>query len=239
MQRKDFRIAEGDVRKEPIVIDLTESSEISVNVERDASVHVYCLQTKSGSSPIRIVQRARVAAGGSLRWFNVTIGGDVHQELISECTGANASSSVDWIFSASDSDRLSLAARNIFQSADGSGEITIKGVASGASKTKCDGMIEIGEKGKGTETYLTENMLMLDPTAHVDAVPALEIRTNDVKASHSATITRVTKEDLFYIQSRGIDPKKARAMFVGGFLGDLTDRIMDVSIRDVVLQALR
>ena len=32
-------------------------------------------------------------------------------------------------------------------------------------------MIEIGEKGAGTHTYLSQHVLMLDPTAKVDAIP--------------------------------------------------------------------
>ena len=99
-------------------------------------------------------------------------------------------------------------------------------------------MIEITEKGRGTNTYLTEDVLMLDSTAHVDAVPALEIRTNDVKASHSATVSRVTAENLFYLQSRGIPETKARQMFVEGFLGALTERIADSGIREKVAEAI-
>ena len=66
-------------------------------------------------------------------------------------------------------------------------------------------MIEIGPEGTGTDACLTQEVLMLDPTAKVDAIPALEIRTNDVKASHSASVSRVTEEDLFYFGSRGLD----------------------------------
>jgi len=60
---------------------------------------------------------------------------------------------------------------------------------------------------------------MLDPTAKVDAVPALEIKANDVKASHSASVRRVTPLDLFSFAARGIEGKMARTMYVEGFLG--------------------
>jgi Fe-S cluster assembly scaffold protein SufB len=62
---------------------------------------------------------------------------------------------------------------------------------------------------------------MLDASAKVDAIPALEIKTNDVKASHSASITKISPETLFYLQSRGIEEAAARSMFVEGFLGEL------------------
>ncbi len=79
---------------------------------------------------------------------------------------------------------------------------------------------------------------MLDKTANVDAIPGLEIRTNDVKASHSATVSRVTEEDLFYFRSRGIDPVTARHMFVEGFLYDLAERIYNPDLRERVREVL-
>jgi Fe-S cluster assembly scaffold protein SufB len=97
-------------------------------------------------------------------------------------------------------------------------------------------MIEISPGGGGTDTYLTEDVLMLDRTAKVDAIPGLEIKTNDVKASHSATVTRVTPEDLFYFSARGIPEHEARAMYIQGFLSDLAQKIGDERSRLLVLR---
>jgi len=145
---------------------------------------------------------------------------------------------VDWVFAVSGTEHQSVNVRNVFDARSGGGEITLKGLASGTAKAGMDGMIEITERGGGTDTYLTEDVLMLDPTATVDAVPGLEIRTNDVKASHSATVSRVTREDLFYFQSRGIDEATARQMFVQGFLSTLLERIPDQAMRDAVAKVL-
>ena len=108
----------------------------------------------------------------------------------------------------------------------------MKGVAEADAHASADGMIEIDLGGAGTKTYLTQNVLMLDATAKVDAVPGLEIKTNDVKASHSATVSRVTQEDLFYFAARGILPHDAKRLFVEGFLGDLAQRITDGDTRE-------
>ncbi len=185
--------------------------------------------------------QSTVGEGATMHWHCTTIGGegDAHS-LVSTCIGVDAESKVDWIFSASGKEKQSVTVRNIFDAPEGSGEITLKGIAEEKAFVTCNGMIEITEQGRGTNTYLTEDVLMLDASAHVDAIPALEIRTNDVKASHSATVSRVTAENLFYLQSRGIDEKKARRMFVEGFLGALTERILDPEIRSrVAAQILR
>lgn len=221
---------------EATIFDVSTSKKHAVSVTlQKGSVLTYISLSRDSARTFT----SSVDAGARMHWHCTTLGGDGDRHtLISRCIGANAKSTVDWIFSANGKEKQSVSVRNIFDAPEGGGEITLQGVAEEKAFVTCHGMIEITEKGRGTNTYLTEDVLMLDSTAHVDAVPALEIRTNDVKASHSATVSRVTAENLFYLQSRGIDEVKARQMFVEGFLGALTERIADEEIRARVKEAI-
>lgn len=223
--------------------DISELSiEVFIGEEADCTV-IFVLQSVS-TSTCNVSQWSHVEAGGKVHWQNVTIGGAaVTQALISEIAGHDAESSVDWVFYARGKEHLTLSARNVFLWKNGGGEIVMKGVAEERAHVQAKGLIEIGSHGGGTNTYLTQEVLMLDPTAKVDAVPGLEIKTNDVKASHSASVARVTPEDLFYFASRGIEEMEARGMFIEGFLGDLLEKIHDVALRlrvhDAVTAAYR
>lgn len=216
-------------RVEPIMLSLHESGRVSVVLEEGASATVVCLSR--GTEGIVIQQEGEIAMGAHLHWINVTLGGGIEQSLVSTCSGDGAVSTIDWAFRASDHEQQSLHARNIFSAGHGGGEITMKGVAEDTAHVAASGMIEIGLKGAGTHTYLTQNVLMLDPTAKVDAIPGLKIQTNDVKASHSATVSRVTPEDLFYFSARGIIEEEARRMYIEGFFGDILAHIADSKIR--------
>lgn len=215
------------------------SSDVEVIVEEGAHVEFISINRMSSDVPVKIQQRSHVADNATIRWRNVTLGaGAVDHDLRSELAGADAVSEVDWMFYAKDDEKYRLSARNIFTGRQGSGEITMKGVAEEKGHVKCDGMIEIGKGGAGTDTYLTQDVLMLDKTSKVDAIPGLEIKTNDVRASHSATVSKVTDEDLFYFAARGIVEKEARQMFVEGFLGDLIAKIGSASEREEVMNAV-
>ena len=180
-----------------------------------------------------------MGANAKFSMQNVSLGtGKLEHNLLSDVRGAQAESSVDWLFYSKNSERQHINARNVFHAQDGGGEIVMKGVAENEAHTVCAGMIEIELDGGGTDTYLTEDVLMLDTTAKVDAVPGLEIKTNDVKASHSATVSKVTAENLFYFASRGIPGHVAREMYVLGFLGGLTQRIANERERTAVLEAI-
>lgn len=210
---------------------------VDADVGRDASLIIICLQ-HGGVSGVSIVQKGHIAEGGSLHWSNMTLGSGVSHKLTSEVSGSDGRSDIDWIFFVRDENRQTVAAENIFSAANGRGEITMRGIALERGRAECKGMIRIGARGSGTNTYLTQSILMLDPTAHVDAVPGLEIKTNDVKASHSATVSRITPEDLFTFSARGIEEEDARAMIVGGFIGEMIGKIADPEVRGIVEEAL-
>lgn len=234
-------IVVGERSNAEVVIEF-EDGDIDVSIEAfagaEAKVTVLTLQSAS-SEKVTIRQRSSVAEGGSLTWQNVTLGGqDVTHDVVSTLTGHDATSNVDWVFYAKGSEKQTITARTVFAGKNGGGEMTLKGVAQDKAHVVCEGLIEIGLTGGGTNTYLTEEVLMLDATSKVDAIPGLEIKTNDVKASHSATVARVTDEHLFYFASRGIDKEEARRMFVLGFLGDLTQRIGSGSVREKVVSAI-
>lgn len=196
-----------------------------------------------GSSPLtmtqlKMAQRHTIATGASLRLHIVTLHSNVDHEVVSHVKGDNSESGIDWMFYAKQSEKQILNVRNIFDGRDGCGEVFMRGIAEDHAYATCKGLIEIGLQGGGTNTYLTQEVLMLDATSKVDATPALEIKTNDVKASHSATIARVTEEDLFYFGARGISPHEARRMFVLGFLGGMTEKIPDEQVRAEVVEAI-
>lgn len=211
------------------------SHTIDVSVGAGARCTIITVNT-ARDGVIDINQGGVVADGGVLRWQNITLGNaaTVHN-LRSRVEGAHGESAIDWMFYAKGTEKQQITVRNIFDARDGAGEILMRGVAEEKGHVVAKGMIDIGLAGGGTNTYLTQEVLMLDPSAKIDAVPGLEIKTNDVKASHSATVTRLTPEDLFYFASRGVPKAEARAMYIQGFLGVITERIFDEKAREEIL----
>jgi len=59
---------------------------------------------------------------------------------------------------------------------------------------------------------------LLNEGARADAIPNLEIQTDEVKCSHAATVSSIPEEQLFYLQSRGLNLQTAQDLIVSGFL---------------------
>lgn len=102
-------------------------------------------------------------------------------------------------------------------------------------KAVFNGMIKVAQHALKTDGQMTNNNLLLSKLAEVDTKPQLEIYADDVKCSHGATVGRIDAEQLFYLQSRGINQADAQQMIIFAFAAELTEAINNKAIRKVVL----
>jgi len=65
----------------------------------------------------------------------------------------------------------------------------------------------------------------------VDTKPQLEIFADDVKCTHGATVGQLNEEEIFYLQSRGINQKTAIQLLSKGFIDDIINTIETDAIR--------
>lgn len=143
---------------------------------------------------------------------------DVPGEYLVELVGAGAEAEIKGGFIA-DNDEKKLVTVVIHHKAPHTrANTTLKGVGKDNSFIKLMGRIIIDEDCGDTQSFLTERVLLLNDNAKAETVPDLEIKTDDVKCSHAASITFLPEEQIFYLMSRGISRKEAEGMLVEGFL---------------------
>lgn len=76
------------------------------------------------------------------------------------------------------------------------------------------GRVTIEKSAQGSEAFLEMRSLLFGEKSKARLDPILDIRNNNVKASHAAAIGRIQEEDLFYLRSRGLAKKKAEKIFL-------------------------
>ncbi len=96
-----------------------------------------------------------------------------------------------------------------------------KGVLDGLSRSSFEGKIFVQSKAQKTEAYQLNNNLILSDHAQANSKPNLEILADDVKASHGATISQLSKEALFYLKSRGISEEEAKHLLITGYMEEV------------------
>ena len=100
------------------------------------------------------------------------------------------------------------------------------------------GDLKIAQDAQQTEAHQTNRNLLLSETAEMRTQPQLEIYADDVKATHGASTGQLDESALFYMQQRGIDPKKARQLLVNAFMKEVLNKISDETIKENLLNAI-
>nr|ADI23405.1 ABC-type transport system involved in Fe-S cluster assembly, permease component [uncultured gamma proteobacterium HF0770_28K04] len=110
------------------------------------------------------------------------------------------------------------------------GKIVEKSILKDTSKSLFKGMVRINEQAAHSNSFLSGRSILLSKGAKSDSIPGLEIFTNDVKATHSASVAQVDDEQIFYLGTRCLSHSEAERIIVEGFLEPLS-RIMSYQVR--------
>jgi len=123
-----------------------------------------------------------------------------------------------------------LSANLIHKKQSTEGKVVQRSVLRNKSKSLFKGMIKILEGASQSRSFLSGRSILLDKDAKSDAIPGLEILTNDVKATHSASVAQVDEEQLFYLGCRCLNRAEAERIIVEGFMEPVS-RSMSYQVR--------
>lgn len=115
--------------------------------------------------------------------------------------------------------------------ADTTSRQVYKGAVQSHGRSGFNGKIAIAKDAQRTNASQLNKNLLLGPHAEADAKPELEIAADDVKCSHGATVGRLSDEEVFYLESRGIPRAQALPMLVRGFTADVTERAPTTALK--------
>lgn len=89
-----------------------------------------------------------------------------------------------------------------------------------------NGVVDVRKTASESAANQTSRNLLLSDKASASPTPILEISAYDVlRCSHGATVGPVDKDQIFYLQSRGIPAEEAERMLVDGFFAEVLDRV--------------
>jgi len=80
--------------------------------------------------------------------------------------------------------------------------------------------------------------LLLSPKARVDTKPQLEIVADNVKCTHGATVSQLEDDEIFYLQSRGIDRQSAKNLLLDAFAYEIINKVPLSSLQKVLGRCL-
>jgi len=114
----------------------------------------------------------------------------------------------------------------------------VRGILKDNSNSRYIGSIIIEKEAFQTESFLDDNVLVLGEGTKNQADPTLEIKNNDVKASHGSTTGRINEDEIFYLMARGLSRKDAENLIVEGFFEKLLNQIENETVREEIFQKI-
>jgi hypothetical protein len=104
-------------------------------------------------------------------------------------------------------------------------DMTLLSLASEGGVLDITGSITMPPGVRQTRGFLLEENILLHPTARIKALPKLDIRSNDVQASHAAKIHAIDDTKLFYMQARGLSRTESKKIYIQWYIQNIFDKI--------------
>lgn len=136
----------------------------------------------------------------------------------------------------SSSEFYSVALTNNYQQADtgtkmihiGKGtrsRIVSKGISAGHSQNSYRGLVKINPGAKGARNYSQCDSLLIGDKCGAHTFPVIQSACSDAVLEHEATTSKISEEQLFYCNQRGIGPEEAVGLIVNGYARDVLSKL--------------
>jgi Fe-S cluster assembly protein SufD len=151
-------------------------------------------------------------------------------------TGAEASA--HGLFALDKNDHVDIFSTIIHHAPHTTSNQLFKGILNGDSHGVFTGKIIVKKDAQQSHSSQLNKNLLLSKKAHIDTRPQLMVHADDVKCSHGATIGQLSKDEEFYLETRGISKERAKQILCHGFATEVLYLIDNSSIKSFALKML-
>jgi Fe-S cluster assembly protein SufB len=114
--------------------------------------------------------------------------------------------------------------------------IISKGISTGHSSNTYRGLVKILPSASGARNYSQCDSMLVGAKCSAHTVPTIEVKNPTATLEHEASTSRISEDQLFYMQSRGLDLEKSISMLVNGFCKEVFKELpLEFSVEAVKL----
>ncbi|MFC4358793.1 Fe-S cluster assembly protein SufB [Halobium salinum] len=202
------------------------SGGVEVFVGEDAHVQYSTVQNWSKNTYNLNTKRAIVEKGGRMEWISGSMGSKATMLYpASILKGRGASDNHITIAFAGKGQNIDTGAKVYHNAPETKSTIESKSISKDGGRTNYRGLVHIAEGARNSSTSVECDALMFDNESTSDTMPYMEINESTVDVAHEATVGKIGDEDVFYLQSRGLDDDDAKQMIVSGFIEPITEEL--------------
>ena len=199
--------------------DSLHSAVVEIVVKKGARVRYTTIQNWSTNVYNLVTKRAVAEAGATMEWIDGNIGSKVTMKYPAVfLMGEHARGETLSIAMAGAGQHQDAGAKMVHAAPYTSSSIISKSIARGGGRTSYRGLVQVLEGAHHSASNVLCDALLVDTISRSDTYPYVDVREDDVRMGHEATVSKVSEDQLFYLMSRGMPESEAMAMIVRGFI---------------------
>jgi Fe-S cluster assembly protein SufB len=199
--------------------DSLHSAVVEIIVKKNARVRYTTIQNWSTNVYNLVTKRAIAHEGATMEWIDGNLGSKVTMKYPSVfLVGEHAKGETLSVAFAGPGQHQDAGAKMVHMAPNTTSSIVSKSIARGGGRAGYRGEVRVDDKAHNSANTVRCDALLVDTISRSDTYPAIDIRVDDVVLGHEATVSKVSEEQLFYLQSRGLPEDEAMAMIVRGFI---------------------
>lgn len=206
--------------------DSLHAAVVEIYVGKNSRCRYTTIQNWSNNVYNLVTKRAIVDENGLMEWIDGNIGSKVNMKYPA-CIlkGKNAKGRCISIAVATKGQIQDAGARMIHLAPNTTSEIISKSIAACGGEATYRGKVKISKEAINSSSIVKCDTIILDELSRSDTIPSNMVFNDSSNINHEATVSKISKEKLFYLMSRGLNEDKAKELLIMGFIDKFREEL--------------
>ncbi len=206
--------------------DSLHSAVVEIVAKKSSRVRYTTVQNWSQNVFNLVTKRAVAHEKATMEWVDCNLGSKLTMKYPSiYLLGREAHGEILSIAFAGEGQHQDAGGKIIHAAPRTSSSIFSKSISKDGGRSTYRGLLEVADGASESRSKVVCDALLLDEDSRSDTYPTIRIDESDADVGHEATVSKIGDEQLFYLESRGLDEEEASKMIVNGFIEPVTKEL--------------
>ena len=206
--------------------DSLHSAVVEIACKPSSRVRYTTVQNWSQNVFNLVTKRAVAEEKATMEWVDCNLGSKLTMKYPSiYLLGPEAHGEILSIAFAGEGQHQDAGGKIIHAAPRTSSSIFSKSISKDGGRATYRGLLEVADGATESRSKVVCDALLLDEDSRSDTYPTIRIGENDADVGHEATVSKIGDEQIFYLQSHGLDEEEASKMIVNGFIEPVTKEL--------------
>jgi Fe-S cluster assembly protein SufB len=206
--------------------DSLHSAVVEIIAKPGAHVRYTTVQNWSHNVYNLVTKRAVAQENATMEWVDCNLGSKLTMKYPSiYLLGEGAHGEILSIAFAGSGQHQDAGGKVIHGAPKTTSSIFAKSISKDGGRGTYRGLLEVAKGATEARSKVVCDALLLDEDSRSDTYPTIRIDENDANVGHEASVSKIGEEQLFYLQSHGLDEEEASKMIVNGFIEPITKEL--------------